>query len=225
MRLVFSCIETPIDLVAGVPRVLEVENRKLFCRACRSLNRGDMGETDYVGVWDGERELSRKTTLCVVSDPLHLPWKDSRLDGQIFSTFEGLVFEDEETRQSIEQSIKDIQQQIAIRSFQLTGSYHFALEWDVIKFLKTYSYSVDQMTENSYLDSLISFLDFAHDMRFNGVLVFIGLKNFLSADELKSVYERIFFHQFYVLLLEREHDERKFAPEVKTHVNLQLLEE
>lgn len=93
------------------------------------------------------------------------------------------------------------------------------------RFLKTYSYVIDRCEDGPYLESFISFLDFVSDMKFKGILAFIGLKNFLGTDELIEAYERIFFHELNVILLEREHDTRRFVREVKTYVNLQLLEE
>ena len=91
------------------------------------------------------------------------------------------------------------------------------------RFLKTYSYVIDRCEDGPYLESFISFLDFVSDMKFKGILAFIGLKNFLGTDELIEAYERIFFHELNVILLEREHDTRRFVREVKTYVNLQLL--
>ncbi|MBE6469320.1 MAG: type II-A CRISPR-associated protein Csn2 [Coriobacteriaceae bacterium] len=226
MRFVFNCVETAIDVEAGVPRVLEVENRRLYCRVCRAMARlGEDGERDYVNVWDGDERAPAERSPLVVGNPLALPWEEKRLGGRLPAVMESFLLEDEELRQEIEVAGARLRRVIDRASFQIEGEYRFDLEWDLPRFLKAYAFSVDRSEHGAYIESLISFLDFASDMGFKGVLVFMGLKNFLGENELNEVYERIFFHDLKVLLLEREHDLRSFEREVKTYVNLQLLEE
>lgn len=226
MRIVFNCVETPIDVRAGEPRVLEVENRRLYCRVCRAMSRAsDDEERDYVSVWNGEEKAAAELMPLVVGNPLALPWEEKRLGGRLPVVMESFLLEDEELRQEVESAGERLRSVVDRVGFQTEGEYRFDLEWDLPRFLKAYAFSVDRMEHGAYVESLISFLDFVSDMRFKGMLVFMGLKNFLGEVELCNVYERIFFHKLEALLLEREHDSRCFEREVKTYVNLQLLEE
>lgn len=77
MRLVFSGLENPVELVAGETSVLQVENSALFTRIVTSLQNG-LGRqaTEPYTLWEDDTEVKPGSALMVVPDALNLPWDD-----------------------------------------------------------------------------------------------------------------------------------------------------
>lgn len=226
MRISFSGFEKGLVIESGAPHVLEVENRTLFTRVCRSLASG-AGEAavEPYSLWDEDGgELRPSTAFLIVTDPLRLPWDDKNLGGKLYAVLENLMMEDEESRREIEGLGQRLSTAIARLTHQVHADYEFGLEWGMKNYLKSLSFGVARFEESSYLDSLISFLDFAFDMALDRVLVFVNLKSFLTEKDLQTFYDRVFFHDFRVLLLESNHDGSSYRFEKKTRVDLQFLE-
>ena len=226
MRIAISGFESPVCLVAGTPHVLEIENKTLFTRVCRSLTSGDGPEAlEAYSLWgeDG-REVSSRDAFLVVGNPLCLPWDDKRLGGRLYEAIETLMHEDEESRAEIEKTAQVLSTAVARLTYRVGAEYEFGLEWSLRQFLKSRAFKVDRYESSSYLDSLISFLDFCSDMRLHQPILFVNLKSFLNEKDLEEVYERVFFHGFEILLLEPIHDEASYGHEQKTRVDLHFLE-
>ena len=226
MRLVIEGIETPIDICRGRPRVIEVHNRTLFARIARSLASRD-GEDAFepYSLWDDDgAELKPSSTLLMVSDPLRLPWENKALSGRLFDMVEGLMLEDEELRVEIEGMGARLAKGISRLTHQVNAEYSFAVEWGLRQYLKSFSFSVEHLDGDNYLESLISFLDFCADMALKQVLVFVNLKTFLSGNDLIEFYDRVFFHDLRVLMLEAMVDEISYEHERKTVIDLHFLE-
>lgn len=226
MRISFSGFDNAVDVARGFPRVLEIENRILFTRICRSLDSGE-GETaeEPYSMWDenGE-ELRPSSTLLMITDPLHLPWDNKNLGGKLYAVLERLMMEDEESRQEIVGLGLRLSAAIARLTHQVHADYEFGLEWGIKQYLKSLSFDVARHNVSSYLDSLITFLDFASDMALSKVLTFVNLKAFLAEKELQEFYDRVFFHGILVLMLESNHDTSSYEHEYKMRVDLQFLE-
>ena len=226
MRLVLQGMDMPIDIHRGTPRVLEVQNHVLFTRIVRSLISGEGEEAfEPYSLWDEKgEELKAATSLMFVSDPLHLPWDSKALSGQLFDKIVGLMLEDEERRIQIEGMGLRLAQDIGGLTHQINADYSFAVEWGLKQYLKAFSFSVERLEGPRYLESLISFLDFCADMALKQVLVFVNLKSFLSENEVIEFYERVFFHDLSVFMLETVKDETSYGLEQKTVIDLHFLE-
>lgn len=225
MKIVFEGLELPIEIECGVVNVLEVENSTLFARICRSLSLGEVDKFEPYSIWDDEgEELSPSAALLMVSDPLNFPWDDRRLGGNLPRVLEMLMREDEERRVEIESAEAKLSALISSLTYQVNGDYAFAVEWNLAKYLKSFSFGIERYEGDSYLESCISFLDFASDMAIKQVLVFVNLKTFLSENDLQELYDRIFFLNLPVLLLENVHDVSSYLYERKVWVDQHFLE-
>lgn len=226
MRITISGFESSICLVAGIPHVLEIENKTLFTRVCRSLVSGDGPEAlEAYSIWDDDGgEVSSRDAFLLVSNPLCLPWDEKRLGGRLYEAIEALMYEDEESRVEIEETAQILSTAVARLTHRVGAEYEFGIEWGLKQFLKSRAFKVDRYEVSSYLDSLISFLDFCSDMRLHQPILFVNLKTFLGENDLNEVYRRVFFHGFKILLLESFHDEASYGNEQKTRVDLHFLE-
>lgn len=69
MRLVFDGLETAIEIEAGLPAVVQVENQALFARLVQSLSsrEGRYAPESY-SVWNGDIEVAPKMATLLIAD-------------------------------------------------------------------------------------------------------------------------------------------------------------
>lgn len=226
MKIVFSGLDTSIDILPGRASTLEIKNHTLFARVCRTfVGAQKSSQFEPFTVWsdDGE-ELSYASSILVASDPLRLPWDCSELSGKLLPKMEALLMEDEDNRLMFEEYgllLNGFAERLA---YQVEGEYGFAVEWDIKRYLKTFGFGIERGEDLPYIDSLNMFIDFAHDMNLKKVLVFINLRTFLGEDDFDSFLERVFFHKTSVLMIENELSGEIHALEKKVVVDQHFLE-
>lgn len=226
MRVCGLGLEAFLEIRAGVPTVLEIENSRMFARCCQSLvsGRGEDAIEPY-SLWDGEgREIGSANGFLPVLSPLNLPWDDKAVVGNLHKYVRDRLYEEYEIRESIERLAHEMGGLIAQFNMQVEGEYAFDVEWDLKRYLKMLAFRPQHDESESVLDNLIRFLDTCYDVKLNRPLLFIAVKPFLSDRDIAELYERIFFLNLEVLLIESVRDARHFARESKRYVDLHFLE-
>lgn len=225
MRLVFAGLENPVELEGGETAVLQIENAALFARVVMSLQSG-LGRyaAEPYSIWDQEDELKPDKALMLVSDVTHLPWEERSFVTAIAKKIEREFLEDEELRMEVEGSERALKERLASLGLGFNADFGFSLEWDVKRYLKFLGFGVAFQEDKSLLDNLLNFLSFALDAGCKKTIVFVNLKTFLTKNELKTLYEHVFFLKMRVLLLENKIDNMSYGHERKLTVDLQFLE-
>ena len=85
-------------------------------------------------------------------------------------------------------------------------------------------FGVAAQEEKTLLDNVLNFLSFALDAGCKKTITFVNLKTFLTENELKVLYDHVFFLKLSVLLLENKKDNMTYDHEHKLTVDLQFLE-
>ena len=225
MKLIFHGLEHPIELLAGRPSVLQIENSALFARVCLSLlsSEGRFAPEPYT-IWQEDSELEPKDSLMVISDMLNLPWDDRAFMATVVKRMEREFLEDEELRGKMEAAEAFLRERINSLGMGFNADYEFALQWNLKRHLKYLGFGVSYCPEKSFLDNLLNFLSLALDSGCKRVLVFINLKNFLTKTELEVLYEHVFYSKLAVLLLENKVDANTYEYEVKHIVDQHFIE-
>ena len=85
MKLCFTGLERQIEIVSGKATTLEIHERTLFERICRSLVslKGEEAVEPYCVVGDSGKLASPRNCLFVVDSPLSLPWTDKVFAGAL----------------------------------------------------------------------------------------------------------------------------------------------
>ncbi len=225
MRLVFSGLETAIDIEPGITTSLQVENSALFARLVQSLlcPDGRLAPEPFT-VWDGDVELRPASAIMLVESPLSLPWDDRALMGEVVKRLEREFLEDEDLRRDIEALDAALSARLLRLGLGLNSDYGFALEWDLKRYLKFRGFGTGVQEPQSLLDNLLNFLSLALDAGCGKVISFVNLKTFLTENELKALYEYVFYSKLSVLLLENKADGMVYDYERKITVDLHFLE-
>lgn len=225
MKLVFSGLETPIDLAPGYASTLQIANETLFARVVRSLasSAGSLALEPYT-LWDDGVELRPSTSLMLVQNPLQLPWDDRSLMGEIVKRIEREFLEDEDLRRGVEAMDAALSAKLLDLGFGMNSDYGFGLEWELKRYLKFRGFGVDMQDSKPLLDNLLNFLSLALDAGCKQVIAFVNLKTFLTENDLKALFEYVFYSKLTVLLLENKADEVVYDYERKLAVDLHFIE-
>lgn len=225
MKLVFSGLEHPIELAAGKTTVLQVENAALFARIARSLQskQGRYAAEPYT-FWDGENEVKPASAFMLITDVMCLPWDERSFVAAVTKRIEREFLEDEELRMQVEAAERVLQETLGSINFGFNADFGFRLEWNLRRYLKFMGFGAAVQEEKSLLDNLLNFLSFVLDAGCKKTIVFVNLKTFLTENELKTLYDHVFFLKLSILLLENKKDSMTYEHESKLTVDLQFLE-
>lgn len=225
MKLVLSGLETPIEIAPGYATTLQVENQALFSRIAQSLECADgRFALEPFTIWEKEKELRPASSLLLVSDILHLPWDDRALMGEVVKRLEREFLEDEDLRRAVEAMDVSLSTKLLELGFGMNSDYGFGLEWDLKRYLKFRGFGIDYTGAVSLLDNVINFLSLALDAGCRKAIAFVNLKTFLTENDLKALFDFIFYSNLNVLLLESKRDEMVYDYERKITVDLHFLE-
>lgn len=197
MRLCGLCLEEPLSICEGVPAVLEVLNPVLFSRCCESLYtlEGEDAQEPY-SLWDDEgHELKPRDTLLVLVSPLALPWENKELTTGLYRLVQSRLYEDYEIRSDLESLAREVNSAISRFELEVEGSYEFGLEWDVMRYLRAFSYKPAIDDARTLLEKLIAFFETCTDIGLNRTFVLIDFKNYFSQKEVSKLYESIVFFE------------------------------
>ncbi|MCC6102424.1 MAG: type II-A CRISPR-associated protein Csn2 [Olegusella sp.] len=226
MKIVFSGLEHSIVISKEYARTVEIENKTLFSRICSSLLscKGNCATEPY-SLWDDDgHEISPTGAFLFISDPFMLPWDSKDLEGHLYEHIETLLLEDESTRTSVEHLNDELNSRLLQLTHQINGNYAFAVEWNVKRYLKAFSFSVARPKGGLFLENLNTFIDFCADMYLKKVLLFINLKEFLSEKDFISFLDHLFFHKLSAVFLESSLDKNYYALEKKMVIDQHFLE-
>ena len=225
MRLVFDGLERAIEIQAGRPVVLQVENQAFFSRLIQAMatQEGRYAIEPY-SVWNDESEVAPKMATLLISDVFDLPWGDRSLLGEVLKRIEKDLIDDEEARLDLEKVERLLASRLMSLSSGLSADYTFEIEWDLARNLKMLGFGVDAMPGYKLIDNLITFLSLALDSRCQKILVFVNLKTFLTKNELKLFYEHVFYTGTHVVLFENKQDNNNYQHKRKYTVDQDFLE-
>ena len=225
MRLVFSGLESPVEVMPGRCSTIEVENQTLFTRIAQSLLSGEgRYATEPFSIWEGEDELRPKDTLLVIDNPLSLPWDDRVFMGSIVKRIEREYLEDEDLRRAVEELQRSIATRLMSLELGMNADLGFSLEWDLKRYLKFMGFGVSYQGSKSFLDNLLIFLSLALDSGDKRVIAFVNLKTFLSKNDFETFLEQLSFLKTKVLLLENKQDVNQYEYEQKRAIDLDFIE-
>jgi CRISPR-associated protein Csn2 len=226
LTISFTGLENQILVEPGAVTVVEVHNVVLFSRICQSL-LSELAEEaiEPYSLWDEKaKRVNPKGAFIACSDVFNLPWDSRTIVGKLFGVIDSMFMEDESIRSGVENLNRQIVSEVDQLAFQLDAQYSFNVEWALTQYLKAFGFSPVRNRDASLLENLIQFLDFASDMSLSKPLLFVNLKNFLAENQICEVFERIFFHDLSVLLIEHTPCDSMFEHERKMVVEQDFTE-
>ncbi len=226
MKVCFAGIEHAVEIDSQYVSVLQIESPAFFARICQSVlsGKGEDSIEPYT-VWDDEGEaVNAGAAFLPIVNPFALPWKHKKLFGGLYAKTVGIAHEDDDLRGQIERLGTQLRVVVSQLGYQMQGDYAFEVEWDLATFLKAFNFNVEVPEDASLFDNLMCFVEYAADMGFDGVLLFINLHTFLAENELESFYEHVLFLGIKVLVLEGGSSCSVYCKERKLLIDQRFLE-
>ena len=225
VKLVLSGLENSVEISPGIVTTLQVENGALFARVAQSLVslEGRMAQEPFT-LWEGDVEVKPSSALLVVPNVFDLPWDDCALMGAVLKRIEREFLEDEDLRRAIEAMDSSLSEKLLGLGFGMNSDYGFGLEWDLKRYLKFRGFGVGRRVDESLLDNLLNFISLALDAGCKKAIVFVHVKTFLTNNEVKALFDHVFYSKMKVLLLENKRDGNAYDYERKMIVDLHFLE-
>ena len=225
MRIAFEGLERPIEFIPGNVTTLQIESPVLFSRIVRAAFSLDEDNAfERYSLWDGEERIKAKDSFLLVNDLLNLPWDHRLLFGSIMKKMEIEFLEDEDLRQAVEASQRELSRKLLSIGMSYDSDYGYGVEWDFKRYLKMMAFGIDTHDDDPYIDNVIKFLSLAFDANCEQVIVFANLKTFLSENDLKIMFDHVFSTGLKLFLLENKCDNNSYENEKKYVVDMQFLE-
>lgn len=226
MNIRFSGLERAFSIHPGKATLVIIENSILYTRVCQSLlsNEGEQAVEPY-SLWDdGDKMIPPKDVFLGIADPFNLPWGHRMLSAGWQEGIRAHVVEDDEACRMLEALNGQLRSKIADLSLRMHSDYAFAIEWDMLRYLKTFGYGVDLDADAPLFDNIMKFLSFVADSSFSGVPVFINLGTFLSTNQVQEVRAEAIFLNLSTLFLENRCSHDKVSGDSRYLIDQDLLE-
>lgn len=227
MRFKLLRFDSVVDVVPGVPSVLEVEDHALFARVTGSLisGLGEEAEEPYL-LWDEAKgkAINPKKGMLVLHSLPELPYDDKKLLGKLYSHMQGLLEKDGEAQDAIAVLTEGLGARLEGIGCRLRGTYDFEVEWSVEHYLKAFAFEPVYDGCETFLERCISFFGLCSDIELAKTLVMVNAKSFFTPDEMRELYEQVFFLNIPLLLIEPSIDEHVYERERKRCIDLHFLE-
>lgn len=187
MKLRFNGLSRIIKLKAGRPSFVCIENHHLYTRFVCSLlsGEGESADEPYTMWDDADAKLSAKDNFLAVTDPFNLPYDHRLLLGEVLKSVTNSLTCHTTVSTTLNAALLQFYQTVSLELYQYNGNYVLTPEVDIQKLLKLMGFSVDMVSDESYIDGLLNFVHIARDACLAKPLLFVGICSFLTEQEVK----------------------------------------
>ncbi len=205
-------LELPIELSSEKVNVLVYEDPEKFYRYSRELIKQSDGEDGGFSIYDGNKEIGFKQVK-VVYDYYNISLNEKKMQTALFSCLQKIVDEKLLTEfSSLQESI--------FRFFdKLNSESEFPIDYSVDTTMQTifknFGLRWTEDDTDNLLSALVSFVQLFARVAKIKCFVFIGLKSYLSEEQLSVFYNEIALEDISLLLIENKCG-NKLANEIVT---------
>lgn len=199
MKISCARLETPIELDFASPIVLFIENPKEYYKIVNEFVLATGGETSEFTFWNGSEKVIAEKEIELLTDIFTFKLTDKKiislLNKRLLNNFNvgKLNFEFNKVSAMCEKFLSE-----------LCETEAFALEFDEVT-LESLLKAVNIRPEENYetlLEKIICYLNILIELKAIKCVIFVGLKNVLSDDELRFLYRHCRLHKLLLLLIE-----------------------
>ena len=199
MRLVNVEYGIRLDLLENITQVLYVESSVAFRKITEALWNQEEGRDGSWMLSEDDKTLSIMKKLNIILNPFSIDCNNRKIINCIYSQLSSMATEESmaETAELNGKIISYLESLLQKLSYNLI----MKLELDLPSLLKIYDVKVNQ-EEVELLERLINYINAMHSICGYCIFVFVGIKQYLSEDELRKLYEYAFYNKIYLVLIE-----------------------
>lgn len=205
MRLIHSKYGVNLELCENEVNLLCVEGNKLFSNLIQEIviQKGG-GEGNFI-LSEKEKMLNLSKELEVIINPFILDCNEKRIQQKLHQeiyeyAIGNCLMETTEINAGIISYLEKI-------TLSMPYDITFDLEENIQGLMKIYSVKIEQQT-SSLLERILDYLKILVRMCRIRIFIFINLKTYLEPEDLKVLYEFVFYEKIYLILFENQVVER-----------------
>lgn len=199
MKLVYPEYNLEMTLQENQVIVLAIENQRAFSKMLAELwSQVNGGEGSFVlSQKDKIEKFSRKSTF--VMNPFSMDCNEKKIINKLYQELNEISSEKllEKLALLNNQSICLIDEAVQNVPYQL----QYDLELDFQGLLKLYNVKIESNPE-SILEKIMDYLRVMHQICGIEIVFFLNLKQYLTEEELKGLYEFVFYEKIYLIEIE-----------------------
>lgn len=205
MKLIHTGYDLEIVLRENQITVLSVENPQAYSAILRDIwNQTQGGEGDFI-LSDNEKMKNISKEIDCVFNPFALDCNDKRIITKVYQELKEqagiyLVNEGAVLNGSIIEYLDKLLEHVPYAL-----DYH--MDFDVLNFLKLYGVKIDTCG-GSLLEKIVEYLRVLSQVCSVKNFLFVGLKQYLTVEELKQLYEFVFYEKINLIIVESVHSQR-----------------
>lgn len=199
MKLIHSEYQLEIYLKENEIIILTIENQKAYRDILLDLwNQVEGGEGEII-LSEGEKIKKISKDMEVIFNPFGLDCNNRKVINKLYQELkeiseETLIQEYTEVNKNIIEYLEKIVQHVPY-------ALEFDLDLDLNTLLKMYNVRISSLSEG-LLENIIEYMRTMSRICNVRIFTFVGLKQYLTSDELEQLYEFVFYEKIYLISIE-----------------------
>lgn len=204
MKLVYPEYQLELPLRENQITVLSVENPKIYAELTGDLWRQSQGEEGVFILSDKEKIIPISKELACIFNPFSLECNDKKVINKLY----GELKEQAEENLSCESAKinRDILDYLDKVLMQVPYSLEYDVDLDFISLLKIYGVKIENLS-GTLLEKIVEYIKVLNRICHVKIFAFIGLKQYLTVNELEQLYEFVFYEKISLVIVEPVHTE------------------
>lgn len=199
MKLIYPVYAIELPIKENQVTILSVENPKAFATILSDLWHQTHGKEGGFLLSEIDKEKNIAKSIDFIVNPFELNCNDRKVVTKVYQELSELAMENmyDETSKLNEEIIKYIEKLIGYVPYHLD----YNLELDLNSLMKSYHVELTTSPEG-LIEQIVEYLRVMHQICGVEIFAFVSLKQFLSKEELKMLYEFVFYEKVHLIILE-----------------------
>lgn len=199
MKFIYSPYQLEIDIREQQITVLTIENPKAYSEILSDLWNQKEGMEGKLILSENEKVKKISKDVDIVFNPFDLDCNNKKVLTKLHQELKELTNENL-LNESVEIN-KQILEYLEKVIDQAPYSLDYEVDFDVMNLLKIYDVRVDSLAEN-LLEKIVEYIKVMNRICNIQIFIFVGLKQYLTVNELEQLYEFVFYEHISVIILE-----------------------
>lgn len=199
MKFIYSPYQLEVDIWEQQITVLTIENPKAYSEILSDLWNQIEGMEGELILSENEKVKKISRDVDIIFNPFGLDCNNKKVLTKLYQELKGLTNENL-LNESVEIN-KQILEYLERVINQVPYSLDYEVDFDVTNLLKIYDVRVNGFAEN-LLEKIVEYIKVMNRICNIQIFTFVGLKQYLTGNELKQLYEFIFYEHIFMIILE-----------------------
>lgn len=199
MKVIYSQYQMEIDVEEQRITVLSIENQKAYREILSDLWNQIEGLEGEMIISENERIMKISKDVELVFNPFSLDCNNKKVLTRLYQELK-----DKTNENMIEETVKINQYILEYLEkviYQVPYALDYKVDFDVMTLFKMYEVKVDTLV-GDLLEKIVEYIKAMNRICNIRMFVFVGLKQYLTENELEQLYEFVFYEHIYLLILE-----------------------